>query len=204
MFTLWLLISKTAVLETKYSNKYWKRAVGTYFLRLPLGEISLHSLNSPRDFWFPKRPCSSSGSFPERGRNPWAPPKGSETGLKPFWNTFRLTISDSLLLRLQHHCFILLFISRKDVFFLYVWAPPKGLKPVWNCRSVLTISDSMPLRVQRHCFGIAGEMSKLCDLVYCTTSKHLPAHHLRLRNLFLPNWFQVNFLMPVFLWNHAH
>ena len=134
MFTLWLLISKTALLEIKYSNKYWKRAVGIYFLRLPLGEISLRSLNSPKDFWFPKRPCSSSASFPERGRSPWAPPKGSETGLKPFWNTFRLTISDSVLVRLQHHCFILLFISRKDVFFLYVWAPPKGLKPVWNCR----------------------------------------------------------------------
>ena len=117
-FTLWLLISKTALLEIKYSNKYWKRAVGIYFLRLPLGEISLRSLNSPKDFWFPKRPCSSSASFPERGRSPWAPPKGSETGLKPFWNTFRLTISDSVLVRLQHHCFILLFISRKDVFFL--------------------------------------------------------------------------------------
>ena len=39
---------------------------------------------------------------------------------------------------------------------------------------------------------------------YCTSSKHLPAHHLRLHILFLPNWFQANFWIPVFLWNHAH
>ena len=53
---------------------------------------------------------------------------------------------------------------------------------------------------------IAWELQeKLVDCVirfhYWTTSKRLPAHHLRLHILF---WFQINFLMPVFLWNHAH
>ena len=50
-FTLGFLISKTAVLEIKSRNKYWKRAVHTpilsYFITLSLGGISLLSLNLP-------------------------------------------------------------------------------------------------------------------------------------------------------------
>ena len=46
-----------------------------YFVTLPLGEIILRSLNSPRDFWFPKRPCSSSASFPGKGQSPVSAPK---------------------------------------------------------------------------------------------------------------------------------
>ena len=95
---------------------------------------------------------NSPWGFPDRGHSPWAPPKGSETGLKPLGNTFRLTISESLLLRLQHHCFISFFSCRNDVLIFLFWfhcqsikfslfsrkrakpreRPQKGLKPVWN------------------------------------------------------------------------
>ena len=98
-----------------------------YFVTLSLGKMSLRSPNSLWSFWFPKRPCLSSASFPERGHSPWAPPKGSETGLKPFWNTFPFTISDSMLFRLQHRCFILLFSVGEMCWFCMFW---------FHCRTI--------------------------------------------------------------------
>ena len=65
----------------------------------------------------------SSASFPWKGQSPVSAPK---KGLKPLWNTFRLTISDCMLLRLQHHCFILLFTCGKDVLILYVLVSSPG------------------------------------------------------------------------------
>ena len=57
-FTLGLSISKTAVLEIKYSNKYWKRAVGTPILaHCSLGKwayvllIQLGAFDLKRRFW---------------------------------------------------------------------------------------------------------------------------------------------------------
>ena len=54
-------------------------------------------------FWFHCRSISKGNGhvsvqplFREKGKAPSAAPKGSETGLKPLWNTFRLTISDSI------------------------------------------------------------------------------------------------------------
>ena len=111
---------------------------------------------------------NSPWGFPDRGHSPSAPPKGSETCLKPLGNTFRLTISESLLLRLQHHCSILFFSCRNDVLILYVLVslpekrakprerPQKGLKPVWNHSETPSGSPSqtlsMLLRLQHHCF----------------------------------------------------
>ena len=67
--------------------------------------LILYVLVSLPDQFEGQWPCLSSASFPEKGKAPWAPQKWSETSLKPLWNTFRLTISDSMLFRLQHRCF---------------------------------------------------------------------------------------------------
>ena len=89
--------------------------------------------------------------------------------------------------------------------------PRERPQRVWHWNRSGTAGNCSPS--QTLClFGysvIASELQEECvDCVtwfhYCTSSKHLPAHHLRLHILFLPNWFQVNFWMPVFLWNHAH
>ena len=94
-------------------------------------------------FWFHCRSISKGNGhvsvqplFREKGKAPSAAPKGSETGLKPLWNTFRLTISDSMLLRLQHHCFVLLFSCKKDVLFSMFWFHCRTFsKWQWPCSS---------------------------------------------------------------------
>ena len=124
-----------------------------------------------------------------------------------------------MLLWLQHHCFILLFSCRKNVLILYVLVSSPGhfegvfklsllsgnrAKPrerpqkVWNLKLPLTAHH---LRLYACLFGysvIAVKLREKCVdcaiwVLYWTTSKHLPAHHLRLHILFLPTWFQVNF-----------
>ena len=77
---------------------------------------ALVSLPDPFEWQWPRL---RSAAIPERKKTALrADPKRSATGRKPFGNKLRLTISDSMLFRLQHHCFILLFRCTKDVDFV--------------------------------------------------------------------------------------
>ena len=167
-------------------------------------------------FWFHCRSISKGNGhvsvqplFREKGKAPSAAPKGSETGLKPLWNTFRLTISDSMLLRLQHHCFILLFNCRKDVLILYVLVSlPGHFEGQWSSLSSASCPETgqSPVSAPKTLclFGysvIALELREKCvDCVtwfpYWTTSKHLPTHHLRLLAELIPGQFLSIFVKP--------
>ena len=100
------------------------------------------------------------------------PREHPQKGLKPLWNTFRLTISDSMLLRLQHHCFVLLFSCRKDLFFLYVLVSlPEQFEGQWPCLSSASFpgKGQSPVSAPKRVWNRSE-----------TTLKHLLAHHLRL------------------------
>ena len=80
---------------------------------------------------------------------------------------------------------------------------------VWNrSETAVNCSPSQTLCLFGYSVIAVELQEKFVDCViwfhYWTASKHLPPHHLRLHILFLQNWFQVNFLTPVFLRNHAH
>ena len=171
-----LLISKTAVLG-RFGNQVFKQILEEgsrhpYFATLSLGEISLRFLNSPLGTVdFQNGRVQVQLLFRKEGTARERPQKGLKLG----WSE---TPSGSpsqtlyMLLRLQHHCFILFFINRKDVFFLYVLVSlPDHFEGQWLCLP----SASFPGKGQSP-VSAPKRVSNRSE----TTLKHLPAHHLRL------------------------
>ena len=108
---------------------------------------------------------NSPWGFPDRGHSPWAPPKGSETGLKPLGNTFRLTISESFCFFGYSIIALFRFLVGGTMCWFFCFGFIAGALSSASFLGKEQSPVSAPKRV--------GNRSE-------TTRKHLPAHHLRI------------------------